>query len=117
MISMIPCTPHRVNVRGVAPVAVPGPLTFSSVRDFVEPPALAHQFPGPLFVANKPVKGKGKEIGKWLDDNLVLLERMRDLMGFDEKDILLIEDRKVLLKLLKLLVDNNGVSDGRYYSH
>ena len=114
MITMIPRTPHRVYVGGVVPKAIPGLLTFSSVRNVVEPPALAHQFPGPLFVANKPIKGKAKDIGKWLDDNLVLLEGMRDSLGLDEKDILRIEDRKVLLKLLKLLVEHNGVLDGRY---
>ena len=114
MITMIPRTPHRVYVGGVVPKAVPGPLTFLSVRDVVKPPALAHEFPGPLFVANKPVKGKAKDIGKWLDDNLVLLEGMRDSLGLDEKDILKIEDRKVLLKLLKVLAEHNGALDGRY---
>ena len=111
---MIPRTPHRVNVHGVAPAKVSGPLVFGTLRNVVEPRGLAHQFPGPLFAGNKPVKGKGKEIGKWLDDYLIGLERVRDLAGLEEKDILQIEDRKVLVKILKLLVDHNGALDGRY---
>jgi hypothetical protein len=114
MVTMIPRTPHRVTVHGVAPAKVSGPLTFGKLKNVVEPPGLAHQFPGPLFVANKPVKGKGKEIGKWLDDFLIALEKLRDFAGLEEQDILQIEDRKVLVKLLKLLVDHNGTLDGKY---
>jgi hypothetical protein len=114
MVTMIPRTPHRVIVHGVAPTKVSGPLAFGTVKNVVEPPGLAHQFPGPLFVANKAVKGKGKEIGKWLDDYLVGLEKLRDFAGLEEKDILQIEDRKVLVKVLMLLVDHNGVLDGKY---
>ena len=113
MITMIPRTPHRVNIRGTAPISVPGMITFSSLREFTEPPGLASSFPGPLYSANKPVKGKAKDIGKWLDDNLALLEQLRDTTRLEE-DIKRIEDKKILYKLVKLLVDNNGVLDGKY---
>ena len=115
MITMIPRTPHRVNVRGIAPISVPGMITFSSLREFTEPPGLASSFPGPLHSANKPIKGKAKDIGKWLDDNLALLEQLRNTTPLEEEDIKRIEDRSILYKLVKLLVDNNGVLDGKYY--
>ena len=114
MITMIPRTPHRVNTRGIAPMSVPGMITFSSLREFTEPPGLASSFPGPLYSANKPIKGKANDIGKWLDDNLALLEQLRDPTHLGEEDIKRIEDRKILYKLVKLLVDNNGVLDGTY---
>ena len=79
-----------------------------------EPPGLASSFPGPLHSANKPVKGKAKDIGKWLDDNLALLEQFRETRHLEEEGIKRIEDRKILYKLVKLLVDNNGVLDGKY---
>jgi hypothetical protein len=66
-----------------------------------------------LYSANKPVKGKGKDIGKWLDDHLTVLEKMRDTTNLQEEDIHKIEDRKILYKLVKLLVENNGVLEGR----
>ena len=113
MITMIPRTPHRVNIRGTAPMAVPGMITFSNLREIIELPALASSFPGPLYSANKPVKGKGKDIGKWLDDNLVMFEKLRGLPNLEEEDIHQIEDRKILYRLVKLLVDNNGVLDGK----
>lgn len=112
MVTMIPRTPHRVNIRGTAPISVPGMIRFSSLREIIEPPGLATSFPGPLYSVNKPVKGKGKDIGKWLDDNIVVLEKMRDKSNLAEGDIHQIEDRKILYKLVKLLVDNNGVLDG-----
>jgi Vesicle coat trafficking protein Sec16 mid-region len=87
-------------------------ITFSSLREIIEPPGLATSFPGPLYSANKPVKGKGKDIGKWLDDNLDMLEKLRDEPNLEEKEIHRIEDRKILYKLVSLLVDNNGVLDG-----
>lgn len=116
MITMIPRTPHRVNVRGPAQLSVPGMITFSSLRQVTEPSGLAASFPGPLYSANKPIKGKGKEILKWLDDNLALLDRMRDTSNLTEDNIHRIEDRRVLLKVLKLLIDSNGALDGKYSS-
>ena len=113
IITMIPRTPHRVNIRGTAPISVPGMITFSSLREFTEPPGLASSFPGPLYSANKPVKGKAKDIGKWLDDNLALLEQLRDSTRLEEEDIQRLEDKKILYKLVKLLIDNNGVLDGQ----
>jgi hypothetical protein len=114
MITMIPRTPHRVTMYGAAPLSVPGSITFSSLRDVIEPPGFASTFPGPLFSATKAVKGKGKEIAKWLDDNLAHQDEVRDISGLDEQELHRIEDRKVLFKLLKLLVDNNGVLEGTY---
>jgi hypothetical protein len=113
---MIPRTPHRVNIHGVAPLAVPGNITFSNVGDIVEPPAQAISFPGPLFVAGKPVKGRAKDIGTWLDTSLARLETMRESPNLVEEEILQIEDKKVLIKLLRILVDNNGALDGRLAS-
>ena len=116
LITMIPRTPHRVNIHGVAPLAVPGNITFSNVGDIVEPPAQAISFPGPLFVAGKPVKGRAKDIGTWLDASLARLETMRESPNLVEEEILQIEDKKVLIKLLRILVDNNGALDGRLAS-
>ena len=113
LVTMIPRTPHRVNIHGVAPLAVPGNITFSNLGEILEPPAQANSFPGPLFAAGKPVKGRAKDIGTWLDTNLAQLDAMRESPNLEEEDILRIEDKKVLLKLLRILVDNNGVLDGR----
>jgi COPII coat assembly protein SEC16 len=113
MITMIPRTPHRVNIRNTAPLMVPGPITFSSLRDIVEPPGLAASFPGPLFSGTKPINAKSKDLGNWLESNLAMLEQLRESHSVNEDDIIRIEDRKVLLKLIKLLVDNNGVLNGR----
>jgi hypothetical protein len=114
MITMIPRTPHRVTMYGAAPLSVAGPITFSSLRDVIELPGFASTFPGPLFSATKAVKGKGKDIAKWLDDNLAHQERVRDTSRLDEQELHRIEDRKVLFRLLKLLVDHNGVLEGKY---
>jgi hypothetical protein len=113
MVTMIPRVAHRVNVRGTAPLAVPGSITFSRLREIMEPPGLASSFPGPLFIGTKPVKGKVKDVGKWLDDNITVLERIgsRNMQG---EDLHRIEDRMILYKLVKLVVENNGVLDGRY---
>ena len=113
LVTMIPRTPHRVNIHGVAPLAIPGNITFSNLGEILEPPAQANSFPGPLFAAGKPVKGRAKDIGTWLDTNLAQLDAMRESPNLEEEDILRIEDKKVLLKLLRILVDNNGVLDGR----
>ena len=116
IITMIPRPSHRVAMYGAAPLSVPGSITFSSLRDIIEPPGFASTFPGPLFSATKAVKGKGKEITKWLDDNLAQVEQARDNSRLDEQELHRLEDRKVLLKLLKLLVDNNGVLEGTYFN-
>ena len=113
LITMIPRTPHRVNLHGVAPLAVPGNIAFSNLGEIIDPPAQALSFPGPLFVAGKPVKGRAKDIGTWLDSNIVQLDQMRESPNLEEEDILLVEDKKILIKLLRILVDNNGVLDGR----
>ena len=115
MITMIPRVQHRVNIGGRAPMSVPGLITFSNLRDVMEPLGLASSFPGPLFTSTKPVKGKAKDVGKWLDDNIAALEQRRhsNLQGEDMH----IEDRTILYKLVRLLVDNNGVLDGRYSFH
>jgi hypothetical protein len=110
MITMIPRVAHRVNVRGTT---VPGPITFSRLREIVEPPGLASSFPGPLFIGTKPVKGKAKDVGKWVDDNIAVLERIRST-NMQTEDLHRIEDRTILYKLVKLVVENNGVLDGRY---
>lgn len=110
MITMIPRSPHRV--RGAVNLSVPGSIVFSNLKDIVEPPLSANSFPGPLFQATKPVKAKAKDIAKWLDDNLVKLNQVREISVLDEESISRIEDRKILFKLLKLLVENNGVLDG-----
>ena len=113
MITMIPRTPHRVNIHGMAPAPIPGPITLSSLRGVLEPTGLASSFPGPLFASNKLVKGKVKEIVNWLDQNISTLDQLRDTQAMDEEDIIRVEDRKVLYKLVKVLVENNGVLDGR----
>lgn len=114
IITMIPRTSHRVAMYGAMPLLASGSIMFSSLRDIIEPPGFASTFPGPLFSATKAVKGKGKEIAKWLDDNLSHVEQVRDNSRLDEQELHRIEDRKVLFKLLKLLVDNNGVLEGTY---
>jgi hypothetical protein len=112
MITMIPRTPHRVNLHGMAPAPIPGPITFSSLKGVADPPGMASSFPGPLFVSNKPVKGKAKEIVNWLEENISMLDHLRETKAMPEADIIHNEDRKVLCKLLKLLVENNGILDG-----
>lgn len=109
---MIPRTPHRVNVHGMTPAPVPGAINITSLRGVIEPPALASSFPGPLFVSTKPVKGKAKDIVTWLDKSLTMLEQVRE-RATSEDEIVQIEDRKVLYKLVKILVENNGALDGR----
>jgi COPII coat assembly protein SEC16 len=111
MITMIPRTPHRVHVRRNTLLPVPGPINFTSLRGIVDPPGLAASFPGPLFMATKPVKGKTKEILAWLDCNLATLDQVRESRAFDEESVLHIEDRKVLYTIVKLLAENNGVLD------
>lgn len=113
---MIPRTAHRVVLRGAAPLSVPGTVIFTNIKDILELPGLVSSFPGPLYLSTKAVKSKSKEIGKWLDDNLALIELSRDSANLDEDDIQRIEDRKILYKLVKLLVDNNGVLEGKYLS-
>jgi COPII coat assembly protein SEC16 len=113
LITMIPRTPHRVNIHGVAPLAVPGHIAFSNLGEIIEPPAQALSFPGPLFASGKPVKGRSKDIGTWLDSNIAQLDQMRESPNLEEEHILRLEDKKVLIKLLRMLVDNNGVLDGR----
>ena len=112
MITMIPRTPHRVTMYGAAPLSVPGPITFSSLREVIEPPGLASSFPGPLFSANKAIKAKGKEIPKWLEDNLAQLEQVTNTSRLDEQELHRVEDRKILFKLINLLVENNGALEG-----
>jgi hypothetical protein len=113
MITMIPRVLHRVNIRGTAPLSVPGGIAFSSLREVVGPPGLASSFPGPFFTAAKAVKGKGKDVGKWLDDNLAVFEQLQN-SNLQMEEIRQIEDKKILYKLVRLLVDHNGVLDGRY---
>jgi Vesicle coat trafficking protein Sec16 mid-region len=110
---MIPRVPHRVNIHGTAPLLVPSGITFSSLREVVEPPGLASSFPGPLFTATKAVKGKVKDVGKWLDDNLAGFEQLQN-SNLQMDDIRQIEDKRILYKLVRLLVDHNGVLGGRY---
>jgi hypothetical protein len=112
LITMIPRTPHRVNIRNTAPLMVPGPITFTKLRDIVDPPGLASSFPGPLFSGTKPINAKSKDLGNWLESNLAMLDQMRESHTVTEDDIIWIEDRKVLMKLIKVLVENNGVLHG-----
>jgi hypothetical protein len=114
MITMIPRVPHRVQIHGAPPSMVPGPVTFTNIRGVIEPPGLAASFPGPLFTGTKPVKAKGKDIGKWLDDYLASLEHMSETVGMTDDDLHRLNDRKVLCRLVKVLVDHNGVLDGTY---
>jgi hypothetical protein len=94
-------------------MSVPGMITFTNLRDVVEPPGLAATFPGPLFSSTKPIKGKAKDVSKWLDDSLAVLDRIRST-NMQSEELHWLEDRTILYKLVKLLVGNNGVLDGRY---
>lgn len=102
---------HRFAKSGPVTVRVPGLITFHNETKAL---GLDSSFPGPLLTARGMDKSKRKDIGAWIESRIRSIQAVdmaKTTISADDIDML--ENKKLLMQILRLLLESNNNLDDK----
>lgn len=93
----------------------PGEVKLKKASDYAQLDENVATFPGPLMYGGKANKSKKKEVITWLDTCIKKREE-EALSGYGTVDPVHLQEKQMLWKTVKLLVEHDGVLEGRFVS-